>query len=603
MKINLPKHSIIQRTRSQLQGNSTLSHLGLKEIPLSYINFDNVIKNPRLTVNKDFVGEERRLIRPYDSFSSEDVYLFDSDNNPVKKTMKRIGDTYYYEPSNQTEFTPLNFDVYLQVRRQQQYYNDRIYDIKVSAVDTSGDLYLVKTLMGLFGNSYRNGMCPSNIRFNSGSQNYMTLLEEDYASSDFVFIESADGTHYGSSEKDEDLIYFEDIMDNYTNVWMFCDSYAGRLSTFTSVTSENTLLHMKEHILYDNDIYSVPRNQTQLFDQTIGFLETQGPDIWEYEYLNEAILISHRIGKGYLIISPSWFLDDLSLVSHMMYEAIMKCYLSGYYKSRTLSAWITDLPVDYQCYQKNKFGRHHNKLTISDFLADEQPEDGSYIITDIRVTTPYVKYTGMTLSGELTFQKVGSDPDPQKQTDEVSFYTTKHTVINYKPEDLYMTDTTINFEFATTDNVLYLTVHPYISSKNRICTVSDQTFKIEDLSVDYALFVDTGSTDLHNLFYLLKVTEQVLSSYKKVADITFETEQVPVAYDTRIMGGGLPDDQPDDYDMLDIGHVLGRPYRVGASLVIRLPIRLQNYKDRISTELDKHIAAGDEYVLVFEKQT
>jgi len=73
-----------------------------------------------------------------------------------------------------------------------------------------------------------------------------------------------------------------------------------------------------------------------------------------------------------------------------------------------------------------------------------------------------------------------------------------------------------------------------------------------------------------------------------------------VACDTRIMGGGLPDGQPDDYDMLDIGHVNGRPYRLGSAFIIRVPKKISNYESRIRTELDKHISAGDEYVLVFE---
>jgi hypothetical protein len=52
--------------------------------------------------------------------------------------------------------------------------------------------------------------------------------------------------------------------------------------------------------------------------------------------------------------------------------------------------------------------------------------------------------------------------------------------------------------------------------------------------------------------------------------------------------------------MLDIGHINGRPYRLGSTLIIRVPKKIKTYDEKIRRELDKHIAAGDEYVLVFE---
>ena len=222
---------------------------------------------------------------------------------------------------------------------------------------------------------------------------------------------------------------------------------------------------------------------------------------------------------------------------------------------------------------------------------------------DVRVTTPYVKYEGITSDNEILFSKVGGTPDPVKAVDEVSLYTTKHTVINYKPEDLFLVETAINFELTPTDNMFFLTVHPYISSEKCMYTATDQTFKIEDLTERYNLFIGKGSTDLQNMFFLLKEKEEPELSYVKVASIMFETEQVPQVHDIRILGGGLPEDQNDDYDMFDIGHVLGRPYRVGSTLIIRLPLKFQSYEERIRAEVDKHISAGDAYVLVFEKRS
>lgn len=598
MKINLPKHYITTKLKSELQGDDSFNHLGLKEIPIAYVNCNKMVYNPIVTIEDDFCYKERRIVRPYDSFNTPDVFLFNSDGDIVHKTMKRVGDTYYYEPSNLTEFTPLNFDMYLEVQKQEQYYNDTVYDIKVSAVETERNFSFSNSLLQLFGNNYRKGTCPQNIRFNSGSTNSMTLLENSIYEADFVFIRSVDGSHYGNSIEEVNEIDIQGMLDAHANIWLFCDNYQNRYSLYTELTNEYITLNMNSKILYRANSYAIFRNQALLFDQTIPFEDEDG--LYEHEYLNEAVLIVHKKRKGFIVISPAWFLDNLTNVAPIIYEGIMKCYLQSYYKSKTLSSWITDIPVDYQSYSKNKFNRRHNKVTVNDFLGDKQLEDESYRIFDIRTTTPYVRFTGMSNDNEFTFKKIGGPEDPKKKDDEISFYTTKHTVINYHLEDLFKVETPVNLEFAVEDNVLSLIVHPFSSSSKHAYTVEDQTFTVTDLTVSYNLFLGKGSTDLRNLFVLLKNSEQPESSFLKVATITFETKQSPEIYDIRSLGGGLPEDQPNDYDMADIGSILGRPYRVGSSIVIKLPIKLKNFENRIVTELDKHIAAGDEYVIIFE---
>ena len=161
----------------------------------------------------------------------------------------------------------------------------------------------------------------------------------------------------------------------------------------------------------------------------------------------------------------------------------------------------------------------------------------------------------------------------------------------------------INLEFSAVGSSVYLVVHPYISSNNKAVTRSDQTFEITSFNKTYILYLGPGSSSIENTFFLLTDLDTPEEDYIKAATFVFRMKTNPSVSDSRIMGGGLPDDQPDDYDMLDIGHVFGRPYRVGATLIIRLPLKLSAYEERIRTELDKHIAAGDEYVLSFEGVT
>lgn len=603
VKINLPKHEIVSRGVSELKESSGLRHTFIKEMPLAYISLSNVARIPHIEIQENFVQEERKQVMPFDTFDKRDVLLFDSNNNIVKTTMKHDVGVWYYEPINRREFSPLSFNTFLEVRRKQQYFNDTIYNIQVSAIETGSGIKFLQTLMRLFGDTYRRGYCPQNIRFNGGSLSYTTLSEKDYLDSDFIFIKSSDGIHYGKNNDDSNEIDINRMLDSHSNVWLFCDNYNGRFKDYTEVITENLILHMTDKCIYSRETHSIPRNTAQIFDQDIPFAESQEQYSYEYTYINEAILTVHIPKKGYIIITPSWFLDNIDDVAPVMYETIMLCYLKSYYKSNTVPMWITDQPVDLIAYSNEPLQRSHTKVTLSSFIPDEDLRANSYEIFDIIVDTPYVRYQGITSSDELLFVKTGGTTDPVKQPDEVTFYTTAHTVVCYKPEDLFTVETPVDLEFTVTDDALFLVVHPMISTDKDICTVSDQTFRIENLNKRYYLYVSKGASSVRNLFTLLQEDTTPGVDDLKVADIFFTTEEDITVSDARILGGGLPDDQRDDYDMTDIGHILGRPYRTGSSLIIRLPARVQKFEDRIKKELDKHIAAGDEYVLVFERKS
>lgn len=600
MKINLSKHIVISRTPQELQGDSGLRYTSLKEIPLGYVNFDNVEMQPHIDVKEEFLQDKREKVTPYSVFSKANVFLFDSNNNVVQKNMKRQGDSYYYEPTSFVEFSPLSFNVYLEIQRTEQYYNNRIYDIKVGAASSSASLTFSNKLMRLFGDSYLQGSCPFNLRFNGGSTNYMTLIDSANSDCDFLFIKSADGVHYGTSDEEIDIA---DIFDNHTNVWLFCDDYKGRFKNVTSFDTSDITLNMTTTTLYTTESYRITRNQASVFNQDITFFDDTFFD--DHIYLNEATLVLHKRNKGFVIVTPSWFLDNIDDIAQSVYETLIYCYLQRYEKSRTIPLWITDVPVNYLAYSTASFNRTHPKISLSDFLPQEDLSLSSLSIVDIIVDTPYVRYQSIDRNNyEISFVKVSNStvPDPAQDVNDISFYTSKHTVIFYKPEDIFTVETPLSYSFTKSDNVFYLMVKPMISSSYDICTVTDQIFKIEDLTMSYSLFVGQGTSSLFNTFYLLSEKETPLSSYVKVADIYFTVQQDITIYDTRINGGGLPDDQPDDYNMSDIGNILGRPYRLGSSLVIRLPVLLKQYEERIRKELDKHVAAGDTYVIVFESK-
>ena len=72
--------------------------------------------------------------------------------------------------------------------------------------------------------------------------------------------------------------------------------------------------------------------------------------------------------------------------------------------------------------------------------------------------------------------------------------------------------------------------------------------------------------------------------------------------DMRIRGGGLPEDMPDNFNLLDIGHIYGRPYRKANTLVFTLPKKYEIYKDEILKAIDKYKVAEDYVAIFFEDQ-
>ena len=85
----------------------------------------------------------------------------------------------------------------------------------------------------------------------------------------------------------------------------------------------------------------------------------------------------------------------------------------------------------------------------------------------------------------------------------------------------------------------------------------------------------------------------------KIADISIVKKSIIKTYDLRQLGGGEASSVV-NYEMIDEGNILGRPYRRGGVLIVKLPKRYESYKNLIQAELDKNINSGSLPILVFE---
>ena len=70
----------------------------------------------------------------------------------------------------------------------------------------------------------------------------------------------------------------------------------------------------------------------------------------------------------------------------------------------------------------------------------------------------------------------------------------------------------------------------------------------------------------------------------------------------RQLGGGLSEDEEDNYELLDIGHMNGRPYRIGGALVLTMPTKYKPYEDLIQKAIDKYKVAEDYIAIIFKDE-
>jgi hypothetical protein len=156
---------------------------------------------------------------------------------------------------------------------------------------------------------------------------------------------------------------------------------------------------------------------------------------------------------------------------------------------------------------------------------------------------------------------------------------------------------------------LNVILYPFKSSKYGINITKDIRLTIPFIKTtvngverikneNYVLYLDLNKNTL-GYEYESEYMESVNKAY--LALITVE-EQKSDQYltDMRLKGGGLPEDMPDNFNLLDIGHIYGRPYRQSNTLIITLPKKYEPYKNEILEVINKYKVAEDYPVLFFE---
>lgn len=231
---------------------------------------------------------------------------------------------------------------------------------------------------------------------------------------------------------------------------------------------------------------------------------------------------------------------------------------------------------------------------------------------DLFVPTSTVHFIGMS-GGRLMFkQDIDKDSpynnEPEKPIGWVSLYNGSDVI--YLKELHYKIETNLTDRIFTVTNEYDL-------------DVKILAFKSTSLGVDTAMPIDKiipfVKTDVNSverireaeyLFYINTDNQNIDFVFKEdfktdlgVALFIIKVYQTPDAVniiDMRQLGGGLVEDAADNYNLMDIGHINGRPYRPTGTLVFTLPTKFKPYEDIILKAINKHISASDMPVIMFE---
>ena len=119
-----------------------------------------------------------------------------------------------------------------------------------------------------------------------------------------------------------------------------------------------------------------------------------------------------------------------------------------------------------------------------------------------------------------------------------------------------------------------------------------------------AVYAVYYNKDIEELEYcLLENYDDTNTRLIKILDIEIK-QAIDNTYltDMRQLGGGLSLEAKDDYNLLDIGHADGRPYRKSNTLIVKIPKKYEPYKEQILQTIEKYKVGEDYPIILFEDE-
>ena len=590
MKIEMPNHDIVEKERP-----------GSLDIPLGYIDTKDTTLECDVAIEKDFASDEKKSVSIYEAFNNDKIIFFDNNDKPITKNLlKRSGNRFIFSPKGMTEFTPTEFSAAAVIKKHMTYSSSKTYNLRVGAVETMSDNGLSPKLISVFGDAWKRGLCPANIYVNNGNMTAESLTNSSMQNMDFVFTETNDGLDYAGFDP-------VSLVTGYVNVWISAydfhklivenKNYKKQMLDGSSLTKAGHLCEFYKQ----TERALAPK---KIFNQELAralYADTKFDVTFPYE----DVMVLQWEDSSCIIVTPDTFLKDIELNAKILYDVVMYLFLNGYTMTRAVSSWITDEPVDYAAYSKLPVKAYHDKITMNDLVSSEDYDiGGEYNILKFIISTKDVSFTGIDGDGNLSFRKTKNAPkDPTKPNGSCSYISASRHVYFY--DDSFSNTFLVKKKALITgvpiDGGMRIDVSPLSNSLDMIYTNKESSLIIPDYKLVWFLTASPVSAGETSVLKLVEQSEYDLGKDgAKIATIKVKTKYKTSVIDLRVMGGGLPSGESPDYDLIDIGNVYGRPYRLGSTLIIRLPKKLEEHKEKIEKTVKDHMKSGCYPVFIFE---
>lgn len=593
-------------------------------IPIAYVNTETQNYDITYNVSSEYSKDYRTELIPGQEFDTLDIKVFNKYNEEVDVTdmFIRIGDKYVYKPKNSVAYKPQTFLYKAVVRQKLDYSSSKSYNINALCVDDPDSLDLSQRLSKVLLNPSDRKLLPLNIAINKNLESISSINTGTLEECDCLFIESPNGVYYDEGDN-RSKIDFDEIFRYNTNVWLSLEEHDIFTIYNKGVFSEVELI---DPIVLSNKKVS--------FKEYFDFNELREvPGIIYHNIFTEKLVplvIAEYIGKGFVIYSGQDILKKPEEYKSLIYEAMIFCYLNSYKSTSALKEWITDEVPDYhvknsQLVKKTNFSSTANLYNLFKLKDNEMTLVNVEIFDDPNAyrsvhkeededlqqeSSDNIRFSGFK-SGHLIFEKNNtatrySMKDPTKPIGWVSVYNDDEII--YLDNIYYLIEETLLdkvFIEQSKDN-FKIKIAPFKKSLkninfNHVNDLEIPFFKTEDdglikiRSANYYIFIKNNKVDfVDELDYSDKVGELMF-----VVNIVQNTDKTTV-FDMRQLGGGLPTDMDDNYELLDIGHINGRPYRKNSTIVITMPTKYKDNEQLILDAVKKYISAEEYPVILFE---
>lgn len=584
------------------------------ELPIAFINTETKNYTLNYNVSNDYSKDSIVELIPGQSFDTLDIKVFNKYHEVVdiSNDLVREGDKYIYKPNNSISFVPQTFLYKATIKKSLTYSNSKLYDINASCIDDPDSLDLSQRLASILLNPSDRNLLPNNISINKNKENLSVLTTGTFEECEILFIESPDGKHYDDNDEDSIEIDYDTLLDNNINIWVACEDimdhkiYSQGVTQTTEFKSStvirNKKVDYKEYFVYESLIDKPGVIYHNIFTGS-----------------HMPVLIEEHIGRGFIIYSGSEIFKNAEEYKSLIYETMIYCHLNSYASTKNKKEWITDSVPDFQLIndrliKKTAFNSELNMYNFFKLNSNEMTLVNVEILDDPYAYREYtdssnVKFVEMR-NGHLIFEKDKSltrfsKIDPEKPIGWQSLYNDNE--IMYIDNIYYLIEETLQdkiFLKVNNDDIT-VKISPFKKSSKNINYVYGLDFSIpyfktedEDIKIrssNYYVYILNNkiefcdeldwSEDLGELMFVINVSQNT--------DLT-------TVYDMRKLGGGLPEDMEDNYELMDIGHINGRPYRPNSTIVFTLPKKYKEHEELILNAIKKYISAEEYPVIFFE---